>query len=140
MTDTSYKYSQLQKFALTVASFGLAIFVVLTAMGAHALKEVLENPDYNRVFSAATRHLMLGSIGIFVIVLLSNILTLNPKIPLVLMLLGLLFFSFNLLLYFFLKINGISLSFLGILAPIGGIMFTAAWLWFGIMIAKSKIK
>lgn len=138
MNEISNKYSQFQKVALVIASLGLAVFVILTALGAHALKEVLEDTNNNRVFSAATIHLMLGSLGIFLMVIVSQFFSIYAKTPLLLMLLGLLFFSVNLLIYFFLKINGITLSFLGILAPVGGAMFVAAWTWFGILIAKSK--
>ncbi|MCK9480834.1 MAG: DUF423 domain-containing protein [Bacteroidia bacterium] len=138
MNENSIKYSQFQKYALACAAFGLAIYVMLTALGAHALKEVLENPDLNRVFAAATKHLMLGCIGIFVAIFLSVLLSINTRIPVVLMLLGLLLFSLNLLVYFFLKINDIHIAFLGMLAPIGGTMFVLAWTWLGILIVKGK--
>lgn len=129
----------MQKIALFIASIGLALFIAFDAIGAHALKTALEDPAMARIYTAATRHLMLASIAAFLMVLCAHVFKINAKPSLIILTIGVLLFSVNLFVLFFLKINGISLSFSGMLAPIGGVLLIISWLTFAFITLKTKL-
>jgi len=128
----------MQKTTLFLASIGLALFITLDAMGAHALKNALEDPVLARIFTAATKHLMLASLAAILMVLCAHVFKIAIKASLILLVIGVLLFSINLLVLFFLKLNGYSLSISGMLAPIRGVFLIASWLTFAFFTLKSK--
>lgn len=121
-------------FLLWAGIFGL-LAVVLGAMGAHALKDVLSGNQLSS-FETGVRYQMYHALLLLV---LSNIKELQSKFILWLIVLGVFLFSFSIyLLNLRFELNLESLSILGPITPIGGILLISAW---GSIIYKSlKIK
>lgn len=121
-------------FLLWAGIFGL-LAVVLGAMGAHALKDVLSNNQLSS-FETGVRYQIYHALLLLV---LSNIKELQSKFILWLIVLGVFLFSFSIyLLNLRFELNLESLSILGPITPIGGILLISAW---GSIIYKSlKIK
>jgi len=121
-------------FLLWAGIFGL-LAVVLGAMGAHALKDVLSNNQLSS-FETGVRYQMYHALLLLV---LSNIKELQSKFILWLIVLGIFLFSFSIyLLNLRFELNLESLSILGPITPIGGILLISAW---GSIIYKAlKIK
>jgi uncharacterized membrane protein YgdD (TMEM256/DUF423 family) len=118
------------KPALIVAGIGLALFVALDAIGAHALQNALKEEALFRLFSAATTHLSIASLGLIAFVILQKYFQISLKVSIYLQYVGLVLFCTNLLILFFVKLNGATLPIAGMLAPIGGFSFIASWLLF----------
>ena len=121
-------------FLLWAGIFGL-LAVVLGAMGAHALKDILSNNQLSS-FETGVRYQMYHALLLLV---LSNIKELQSKFILWLIVLGVFLFSFSIyLLNLRFELNLESLSILGPITPIGGILLISAW---GSIIYKAlKIK
>lgn len=121
-------------FLLWAGIFGL-VAVVLGAMGAHALKDVLSDSQLSS-FETGVRYQMYHALLLLV---LSNIKELQSKFILWLIVLGVFLFSFSIyLLNLRFELNLESLNILGPITPIGGILLISAW---GSIIYKSlKIK
>ncbi|MAC95623.1 MAG: hypothetical protein CMC96_08975 [Flavobacteriales bacterium] len=121
-------------FLLWAGIFGL-VAVVLGAIGAHALKDVLSDSQLSS-FETGVRYQMYHALLLLV---LSNIKALQSKAILWLIVLGVFLFSFSIYLLnllFELSLEGLSI--LGPITPIGGILLITAW---GSIIYKSlKIK
>ena len=121
-------------FLLWAGIFGL-VAVVLGAIGAHALKDVLSDSQLSS-FETGVRYQMYHALLLLV---LSNIKALQSKAILWLIVLGVFLFSFSIYLLnllFELSLEGLSI--LGPITPIGVILLITAW---GSIIYKSlKIK
>lgn len=117
----------MKKQALIYGSiFGL-ISVVLGALGAHALKEVLTESQLES-FNTGVRYQMYHAI-LLVVLGLSNIpATKLLKTIVNLLIIGILIFSFSIYLLSTSSISGINIGFiLGPLTPIGGLLLITAW-------------
>lgn len=121
-------------FLLWAGIFGL-LAVVFGAMGAHALKDVLSGSQLSS-FETGVRYQMYHALLLLV---LSNIKALQSKAILWLVVLGVFLFSFSIyLLNLRFELNLESLSILGPITPVGGILLISAW---GSIIYKAlKIK
>lgn len=121
-------------FLLWAGIFG-SLAVIFGAMGAHALKNVLSDSQLSS-FETGVRYQMYHALLLLV---LSNIKALQSKFILWLIVLGVFLFSFSIyLLNLRFELNLESLSILGPITPIGGILLISAW---GSIIYKSlKIK
>lgn len=111
---------------LSMASFLLAISIVLGALAAHALKQSLEANLFN-TFQVGVHYHQLQSLGLlligFFIYFKPN--TFNRfRVPLILHTLGLLMFSGNCYIYALTE-----MKFFVHLVPIGGMMMIIAWFW-----------
>lgn len=117
-------------FLLWAGIFGL-LAVIFGAMGAHALKDVLSESQLSS-FETGVRYQMYHALLLLV---LSNIKELQSKFILWLIVLGVFLFSFSIyLLNLRFELNLESLSILGPITPIGGILLISAW---GSIIYKS---
>lgn len=117
----------MKKQALIYGSiFGL-ISIVLGALGAHALKEILTESQLES-FNTGVRYQMYHAI-LLVVLGLSNIpATKLLKTIVNLLIIGILIFSFSIYLLSTSSISGINIGFiLGPLTPIGGLLLITAW-------------
>lgn len=107
--------------------FGIAI----GAFGAHGLKEILVANSKVDTFQTGVEYLFYNSIGILIISIVSKD---NKyfKYSIILLSLGIIFFSFSL---FILSITNIGKF--GLITPIGGLFFIIGWICFVINI-KNK--
>ena len=111
---------------LTMASFLLAISIVLGALAAHALKQKLE-PNMFNTFQVGVHYHQLQSLGLL---FLGLFLYLKPnaffklKYPLLLHVVGLMLFSGNCYLYAISQVK-----FFVHLVPVGGMLMIVAWFW-----------
>lgn len=111
---------------LSLASFLLAISILLGAVAAHALKKTLEPTLFN-TFQVGVHYQQLQSLGLLIIGLF---LYFKPsyfkqmRFPIYLHFLGLLLFSGNCYLYSITQIK-----FFVHLVPIGGVSMIVAWFW-----------
>lgn len=108
--------------------------IVFGALGAHALKAVLE-PEKLQSFETGVRYQMYHALFLLVLGLL-KIQRSNMQIGGVvwMVLLGVLLFSGSIYLLAMQSVWGISLHFLGPITPIGGVLLIAAWVVFGLKI------
>lgn len=129
----------MKKSIVLFASISGALAVILGAMAAHALKEILST-EHIQVFETAARYQMYHSIVLLVIGFLFD--KINHKLlqtAVYCFMAGILFFSGSL---YFLSTTEIThfsnLRWLGPITPIGGLLFIIGWLLTGIAAYKSK--
>lgn len=110
------------------AGFILAIAVILGALGAHALKSRLPAEQLESFKTGVTYHFYHG----LAIILLSIAMEVYKKPGLkwanYLFFTGILFFSGSIYLLSTQSISGLSVSFLGPITPIGGLLFISGWI------------
>lgn len=120
---------------MNIAIFFAVTAVALGALGAHALKEILtENQLYS--FETGVRYQFFHALAILFLAL--NTEKFNPKLnrSLYLMTTGICCFSFSIYLLSLQSILGFSLSFLGPITPIGGLLLISAWIMLFFSIKK----
>lgn len=107
------------------AIFG-GLAVILGAIGAHILKDILE-PDSLESFKTGTTYQLFHAIAIMALPTNSKFLWTAR-----LWIFGILLFSFSIYLLVFDELLGLNLSFLGPITPLGGLSLIAGWifLWF----------
>ncbi len=106
-----------------LGALGCFLAVATGAFGAHALKQVLD-ADMLAVWHTAVNYLFFHSLGLITIGALHNSSPLHcHKIAGIFMLAGIALFSGSL---FALSLSG--LKWLGMITPLGGLFFLAAWL------------
>jgi len=112
---------------IKIAIFFAVIAVALGALGAHALKEILtENQLLS--FETGVRYQFLHALAILLLALNADKFTYRLKTSLHLMIAGVCCFSFSIYLLSIQHTLGISLSFLGLITPIGGLLLISAWI------------
>ena len=108
---------------VTLASLLLATAVALGAFGAHALKDRLD-PYHLDIWQKAVFYHFLHALGLLATPILAKTgLIANPRLPGLLFLTGILFFSGSL---YVLALTGT--RWLGAITPLGGLAFIAAWI------------
>ncbi len=112
---------------IKVAIFFAATAVTLGALGAHALKEILTTSQLQS-FETGVRYQFLHALAILLLALNADKFNHQLKRSLSLMTTGICFFSFSIYLLSLQKTLGISLSFLGPITPIGGLLLISAWI------------
>ena len=119
------------KSYIAIGAILSAIGILFGAFGSHSLKSKL-NPEQLIVFDIATRYLMYHAIGIFSIGILAySVPESVVKIPVFIMLIGILLFSGSL---YLISLKGFSKF--GIITPIGGTAFIVSWVLLAINIYK----
>ena len=111
------------KFAI----FFAVTAVALGALGAHALKEVLTKSQLHS-FETGVRYQLFHALALLVLALNTEKFNQHLKKSLTLMTAGICCFSFSIYLLSIPEAVGISLSFLGPITPIGGLLLISAWL------------
>ena len=112
---------------MNIAIFFAVTAVALGALGAHALKEILTENQLHS-FETGVRYQFFHALAILFLAL--NTEKFNPKLnrSLYLMTSGICCFSFSIYLLIIQDILGLSLSFLGPITPIGGLLLISAWI------------
>ena len=114
----------MSNFWIIAGSISCALCVMIGAFGAHALKEILD--DYGKsIYNKAVLYHMFHSIALLILGLINKI---QPEISLSIsgwsFLFGIILFSGSL---YILAITGIKS--LGMITPIGGILFIIGWVF-----------
>lgn len=125
-----------RKIILVAAILGV-IAIILGAFGAHALKEVL-NENQLVSFETGVRYQFYHALFLLFLgttVLLSDK---TKKIILILVLVGVLFFSGSIYLLATNDLTSIDFRFLGPITPIGGLLLIGAWTALFLNILKQK--
>lgn len=126
---------------LAIASFSMAMAVILGALGAHALVEVL-TPLQLESFKTGVKYQIYHSLAIFIVMLFPSHFISRKVKSLVglLFTLGIAFFSFSIYLLSLRSVLGIEglASYLGPITPMGGIIFITGWLILGFHILRFK--
>jgi len=109
---------------LMIGAISGCLVVIIGAFGAHALKEILD--DYGKsIYNKAVLYHMFHSIALLILGLINKI---QPEISLSIsgwsLLFGIILFSGSL---YILAITGIKS--LGIITPIGGVLFIIGWVF-----------
>ena len=113
--------------ALLWGSVFAALAVMLGAFGAHALKQIL-SPDQLLTFETGVRYQFYHSFALLVVGVLHAFRPAKSlRIATLLFVLGIVLFSGSIYLLIFLKNQGVGLGPVGIITPIGGLLFIAAW-------------
>lgn len=107
------------------------------ALGAHALKKVL-SIDQLSAWETAIRFLMFHGLALLVFYLLNKENTQLYRLPVLLIFWGTILFSGSIMLLVLAPLVNISLSFLGPVTPVGGIILLAGWGW--LIFQKSYLK
>jgi uncharacterized membrane protein YgdD (TMEM256/DUF423 family) len=129
----------MNKSILATATGLMAVAIVLGALAGHALEAVLTS-DQITSFQTGVRYQAWHCLAIIAIQLFpENVVKtgIKNKVSL-LMLLGILFFSFSIYLLSLKDVIGIgsAASILGPITPIGGLLFIAGWVWLTVSIIK----
>jgi len=101
--------------------------VILGAFGAHALKEVLSESQLSS-FQTGIRYQFFHGLAILVLSFNINYFTDRLSSIIKIMSAGIVLFSFSIYLLSLQDLIGISLSILGPITPIGGILLISAWI------------
>ena len=114
------------KFIKIAISFAVTA-VALGALGTHALKEVLTESQLHS-FETGVRYQLFHALALLVLALNAEKFNQHLKKSLTLMTAGICLFSFSIYLLSIQEAVGVSLSFLGPITPIGGLLLISAWL------------
>lgn len=126
------------------AAFSMAVAIMLGALGAHALKSVLDSETLE-VFKTGVRYQVWQTLAIFIIQFIpEKFLSQKSKNNICLLfVIGILLFSFSI--YFLSLRNVLSLggftAILGPITPLGGLCFISGWIYLGIaLFRKDSVK
>lgn len=111
------------------ACISMALAVLFGSMGAHALKPIL-SPESLNSWDTAVKYQVYQSLGILLLAIAGRNLAVNARLlnwALRALTIGIIFFSGSLYVRCVALANGISFSWLGPIAPIGGILFMLGW-------------
>lgn len=111
--------------------------IALGAMGAHGLKEVLDDAQINS-FLTGVRYQMYMGLSLFVLGLSYDKIQFNLKWITGLLIIGVMFFSVSIYLLSLQEVISVKLSFLGMVTPLGGILMIAGWCLFIYKLAVKK--
>ena len=120
---------------MNIAIFFAVTAVALGALGAHALKEILASSQLQS-FETGVRYQFLHALAILLLALNDEKFNHQLKRSLYLMSAGICCFSFSIYLLSLQNTFGVSLSFLGPITPIGGLLLISAWIMLFFSIKK----
>ena len=101
--------------------------VILGAFGAHALKEVLSESQLNS-FQTGIRYQFFHGLAILILSLNMNYFNDRLSSIIKIMSAGIILFSFSIYLLNIQDLIGFSMSFLGPITPIGGLLLITSWI------------
>lgn len=135
--------NQISRPVIAIGAFSMAMAVILGALGAHALEEILM-PEQLDSFKTGVRYQAWHSLALLFLGLGGNT-WLNEKyfrIIIALFSAGIVFFSFSIYLLNLRSELGISglAKVLGPITPIGGILLIIAWIMLGISASRRERK
>ena len=100
--------------------------VILGAFGAHSLKEVLSENQLSS-FQTGVRYQFFHGLTILILSLNMNYFTKRLSIIIKIMSVGIILFSFSIYLLNIQYLIGFSMSYLGPITPIGGLLLITSW-------------
>ena len=100
--------------------------VILGSFGAHLLKDLLSETELSS-FKTGVRYQMFHALGIIILSLNQDKFTDKLNRVLQIMSFGVILFSFSIYLLSLQNILSISVSFLGIITPLGGLFLITSW-------------
>ncbi len=116
-----------------------ALAVLLGAFGAHGLKDITSDNAILDIFDKAVKYQMYHAFAIIILGIVALQYHISTKLIYGLFITGIVFFSGSLYIITFLKIQLYEIPVaIGILTPIGGLCFVAAWLGFAWLLYKQK--
>ena len=110
--------------------------VILGAFGAHLLKDLLSADELSS-FKTGVRYQMFHALGIIILSLNQDKFTNKLNRVLQIMSFGVVLFSFSIYLLSLQNILNISLSFLGVITPIGGLFLITSWMLLFFIVKKN---
>ena len=110
--------------------------VILGASGAHLLKDLLSVTELSS-FKTGVRYQMFHALGIIILSLNQDKFTDKLNRVLQIMSLGVILFSFSIYLLSLQNILNISLSFLGVITPLGGLFLITSWMLLFFIVKKN---
>jgi len=116
----------MQKQFVFYSGIAIMVSIVLGAMGAHALKGMLEEASFNS-FEVAVRYQGFLSMGIFMIALNADRFSFPLKRLLTVMFIGMLLFCVSIYLLVTFKTLHLSTGLIGPITPIGGAISILSW-------------
>jgi len=126
------------KPALIAGALFAALAVILGAFGAHALKAIMP-PDQLMVFETGVRYQFYHSFALLITgMVYSSVLSKSIRIASSFFITGIVLFSGSLYTMTLLSAGGMSLGYIGIITPIGGLFFIAGWIFLFLGIIKKK--
>ena len=111
---------------IKIAIFFAVTAVALGALGAHALKDILSDSQLHS-FETGIRYQLFHAITLLILALNTEKFNHHLKKSLKLMTTGVYLFSFSIYLLSIQDVIGISLTFLGPITPIGGLLLITSW-------------
>tara|TARA_B110000285_G_scaffold62039_1_gene71432 strand:+ start:2245 stop:2628 length:384 start_codon:yes stop_codon:yes gene_type:complete len=120
-----------------IAILLILLAIVLGAFAAHALKDLISE-KYQQTFETGVRYQMYMGISLFIIGLNYAKIGISNKLPIQLIIIGVLLFSLSLYFISLQEIIG-KFIFLGPITPVGGVLMIAGWGLIFIRILKKKI-
>lgn len=122
---------------IVIATLLGALGIVLGAFGAHGLKKIV-SPSSVETFEVGVRYQMYHVFFLLFVGLSSFFSDQVKKRLLVMILIGILFFSGSIYLLTFNELPDFNVSFLGPITPIGGVVLISAWIYSAISVIKSR--
>ena len=110
--------------------------VILGAFGAHLLKDLLSVDELSS-FKTGVRYQMFHALGIIILSLNQDKFTKKLNRVLQIMSFGVVLFSFSIYVLSLQNILNISLSFLGVITPIGGLFLITSWIFIFFIVKKN---
>ena len=101
--------------------------VILGAFGAHALKEMLSESQLSS-FQTGVRYQFFHGLAILILSFNMNYFTKRLSIIIKIMSVGIILFSFSIYLLNIQYLIGFSMSYLGPITPIGGLLLITSWI------------
>jgi uncharacterized membrane protein YgdD (TMEM256/DUF423 family) len=120
-----------------IAILLILLAIVLGAFAAHALKDLISE-KYQQTFETGVRYQMYMGISLFIIGLNYAKIGISNKLPIQLIIIGVLLFSLSLYFISLQEIIG-RFIFLGPITPLGGVLMIAGWGLIFTRILKMKI-
>jgi uncharacterized membrane protein YgdD (TMEM256/DUF423 family) len=132
-----FKKEMTQKRILLLAIGFIAVAIVFGAFGAHALKERIAAEKLVS-FETGVRYQMYHGLALLTLASFTEKWTFSNRLPVNLIILGTLLFSFSIYGLALQEVFGMSLKFLGPITPIGGSVLIIGWILLGFKIFKSQ--
>jgi uncharacterized membrane protein YgdD (TMEM256/DUF423 family) len=124
---------------LILASIFGGLAVVLGAFGAHGLQKITSDNTILHSYQTAVQYQLYHALALFVVAILMQR---QPSTQLkwagICFITGIFLFSGSLYLITYLKVNALSVSWVGPVTPIGGLFFVSGWVF--LLIAAIKYK
>lgn len=109
--------------------------IILGAFGAHGLKDVIPVGEVD-VFETGVKYQMYHALFLLVLGSMAGVQDHHKKWVYYLITAGVICFSFSLYIIATRELTGITIDFLGLLTPIGGLLFILGWAMLGYRVFK----